>query len=357
MAEIKLKKLNKSFDDNSVVKDLDLTVEQGEIVALLGKSGCGKTTTLRMIAGLLDPDQGEISFDDETVTHLAGKERGAVMVFQDYRLFPHMTIFDNIAFGLKVRRKKKEYIRDKVAWAMEMVELIGYEGHYPAELSGGQRQRVALARALVLEPRVLLLDEPLSNLDAALRGRMRKLIVELHNKLNLTTIFVTHDQKEAMLVADRIAIMKDGIINQVASPTEIYYKPANIWVANFIGQSNLLSGKLKENKLETVLGDWNFSQLEDAHWANGDQKTREVRVLIRPEEITLSQVNGQVPLIRGQIEEYNFTGESWFYNIRAGDERILVRSSENKRFEKGELVDLKVNERSISIFAKEGVEC
>ncbi|AZR72145.1 hypothetical protein BBF96_01285 [Anoxybacter fermentans] len=361
MAEIKLDKISKSFGEKEVVKNLELTVKQGELMVLLGQSGCGKTTTLKMIAGLLDPDAGEIYFDGEPITHLKGRERGAVMVFQDYRLFPHMTVYENIAFGLKVRKKDRNFIKKKVEWALKMVELPGVEKRYPSELSGGQRQRIALARALVLEPRVLLLDEPLSNLDAVLRDKMRKLILNLHKTLNLTTIFVTHDQKEAMVLADRIAIMKDGVIQQVASPTEIYYRPANSWIASFVGQANLISGKVTESHLKSILGSWDLSQLKEDQWLELKNhryriQPKEVKILIRPEEIKLLRKNSSGLMednqVSGEIEEYTFTGENWFYHVRVGNEKVLVRGSGKEQFTPGEMVNLEVNKEAICIYSK-----
>lgn len=358
MAEIRLENITKRFEEKEVVKSLNLLIQQGELVCLLGESGCGKTTTLRMIAGLLDPNEGEIYFNDQPISHLKSRERGAVMVFQDHRLFPHMTVRENIAFGLKVRRRDKKKIREKVQWALDMVKLAGYEDRYPGELSGGQSQRIALARALVLEPKVLLLDEPLSNLDAVLRDDMRNLIKDLHRTLNLTIIFVTHDQKEAMMMADRIAIMEEGVIQQVDEPTGIYYRPANQWVARFVGQANLLPGKVQGDQLASLLGDWKLTELSADQWAEQNlaqslDLTSDLTIMVRPEEIQME--SGQRDLttgVVGRIVGYTFTGEFWSYEVEVGQEKVLVSSSGKGRFVKGDPVQLKVDAKAICLFGQ-----
>lgn len=358
MAEIRLDNITKRFNDKEVVKSLNLTIHQGELVCLLGESGCGKTTTLRMIAGLLAPNEGEIYIDGQPVSHLKSRERGAVMVFQDHRLFPHMTVFENIAFGLKVRRRDKKQIRNKVQWALDMVKLSGYEKRYPAELSGGQSQRIALARALVLEPKVLLLDEPLSNLDAVLRDDMRSLIKDLHHSLQLTIVFVTHDQKEAMMLADRIAIMEEGVIQQVAEPTDIYYRPTNQWVARFVGQANLLPARATDSKVQSLLGEWQLASLEREQWADQNfnqvpHLTSELVVMVRPEEIQIVDKKNGFDIVTGKIVDAIFTGESWSYQVQINDQIIVVNTAGKDRFFKDDLVGLKVDAKSICLFIKE----
>ena len=236
---VRLEGVTKRFGSLVAVDNVSFEVEAGEFFVLLGPSGCGKTTTLRIIAGFEQPDEGHVYFDDEDVTRRKPYERETAMVFQNYARWPHMTVFDNIAFGLKIRKVPWEEIRRKVKWALELVRLEGLEDRYPHQLSGGQQQRVALARALVVEPRVLLLDEPLSNLDAKLRVKMREELRELQRKLNITTIYVTHDQVEAMTMADRVAVLNRGRILQVGSPREVYLNPENLFVAAFIGRSNI----------------------------------------------------------------------------------------------------------------------
>jgi spermidine/putrescine ABC transporter ATP-binding subunit len=232
--------LRKSYGSALVVDDLDLSVIPGEFLTLLGPSGCGKTTTLNMVAGFVDPDSGSIHLGGRDVTYLPPDRRESAMVFQQYALFPHMTVFENIAFGLRMRKVPKSEVGDRVLDALAKVGLSGSESKYPRQMSGGQQQRVALARAIVVRPKVLLLDEPLSNLDLKLREQLRLELKHLQRELGLTTIFVTHDQTEALVMSDRIAVMKDGEIQQLGTPTEIYRSPRTAFVAGFVGQSNLL---------------------------------------------------------------------------------------------------------------------
>ena len=246
MAEIQLCNLSRSWGYFVDVKDFNLTIADKEVLVLLGPSGCGKTTTMRMIAGLEDISEGEIFIDGKLVNHLEPKDRDISMVFQSYALYPNMNVYENIRFPLKVRKIEKKIQDSKVKKAAQMVELTDYLDRKPAELSGGQKQRVALARAIVREPNVFLMDEPLSNLDAKLRVSTRAQIKNLSHELAITTIYVTHDQIEAMTLADRVVVMKQGIVQQVGSPTDIYDRPANSFVAGFIGSPamNLIEGKI-----------------------------------------------------------------------------------------------------------------
>ncbi len=234
--------VNKRYGSNHVVKDLNLVVNEGEFLTLLGSSGCGKTTTLRMIAGFEEPTTGSIKVEGVPVEEKEPYERNVNTVFQTYALFPHKTIFDNIAYGLKMKKVPKEEIRKRVLEMMDMVQLTGFEKRYPSQLSGGQKQRVAIARALINRPRVLLLDEPLGALDLKLRKQMQLELKRLQKKLNITFIYVTHDQEEALTMSDRIAIMHDGIVDQLDTPTEIYEHPATRFVATFIGETNTYDG-------------------------------------------------------------------------------------------------------------------
>ncbi|MBR6257542.1 MAG: ABC transporter ATP-binding protein [Lachnospiraceae bacterium] len=234
--------VNKKYGSNHVVKDLNLTVNEGEFLTLLGSSGCGKTTTLRMIAGFEEPSTGTIKVEGVPVEEKEPYERNVNTVFQTYALFPHKTIFDNIAYGLKMKKVPKPEIKERVLEMMEMVQLSGFEKRYPSQLSGGQKQRVAIARALINRPRVLLLDEPLGALDLKLRKQMQLELKRLQKKLNITFIYVTHDQEEALTMSDRIAIMHDGIVDQLDTPTEIYEHPATRFVATFIGETNIYDG-------------------------------------------------------------------------------------------------------------------
>lgn len=247
MSSIRLSSLTKSFGPLVAVNNLDLELQQGELVAFLGPSGCGKTTTLRMIAGFERADSGAIYLGGSEVTNLPPERRNAGMVFQNYALFPHLTVFENVAFGLQMRKISKADIRKRVADILAKVQLTGLEHRYARQLSGGQQQRTALARALVFNPTVLLLDEPLANLDAKLREEMRFYIRNLQQEFGITTIYVTHDQAEALVLADRVAVMRSGVLQQIDVPEEIYRRPRNSWVADFVGIANLIRGKVAEH--------------------------------------------------------------------------------------------------------------
>ena len=253
----------------------ELIVENGKFLTLLGPSGCGKTTTLRMIAGFERPDRGEILFDGRPVNDLPPYERNIGIVFQDYALFPHMTVFKNVAFGLEMKGLPKSEIERKVRWALEIVGLTGLENRYPEQLSGGQQQRVALARALVVEPEVLLLDEPLSNLDAKIRERLRGEIRRIQRELGITTIYVTHDQEEAMAISDRIAVMNFGKVEQVGKPLELYYRPETEFVARFLGLSNIL--ELEAENGRACLNELCFDV----------GRSGRVRIFFRPESVLI----------------------------------------------------------------------
>lgn len=240
MADIKLSNVVKKYGDVTIIDQLSLAVAHGEFFTLLGPSGCGKTTLLRMIAGFIIPDAGQVHIGEEDVTHLAAHKRETGMVFQDYALFPDKTVFDNVAYGLRVRKFSSQLIDTKVDRILQRVELAHLKKRYPGELSGGQRQRVALARALVIEPRILLMDEPLSNLDAKLRIQMRDVIRELQQEAKITTIFVTHDQEEALSMSDRIALLRSGRIDQLDTPEGLYSRPLTAYAADFIGGANLI---------------------------------------------------------------------------------------------------------------------
>ena len=242
MASVELKRVSKQYGDAVAVADMSLQIAHGEFVALLGPSGCGKTTTLQILAGFLEPTSGDILVDGESMRGVPPHKRNVGVVFQSYALFPHLSVFDNVAFGLKMRRQGEAEVAGRVAQALDLVQLTGLEKRYPRELSGGQQQRVALARALVIEPAVLLLDEPLSNLDANLREQMRFEIRQIQRRIGITTVFVTHDQSEAMAAADRLVVMSKGSIRQVGTARQVYETPVDLFVAEFIGQANLLRG-------------------------------------------------------------------------------------------------------------------
>ncbi len=307
MAKLVLDAVVKHLGGKEVVKGLNLEIESGKLVCLLGPSGCGKTTTLRMIAGFLTPDAGRILLDGTPITHLPPEQRPTAMVFQQYALWPHMDVFHNIAFGLQIRKQSRQNIRERVRDVLKLVRLEGYERSYPAQLSGGQQQRVALARALVLEPKVLLLDEPLSNLDTKLREQVREEIREIQQRVGITTIFVTHDQDEALSISDRVAVLQEGYLEQYATPDILYKEPATRYVASFIGAMNIYSGQLHEQSIEvdgTVIPCQQFS----AH-AQGT-----VGIAVRPEDVCITDdeqagVSASVKqrILRGHYQELILT--------------------------------------------------
>lgn len=304
---VEIEGVNKIYGSNHVVRDLNLSIEEGEFLTLLGSSGCGKTTTLRMIAGFEEPTSGTIMVEGERVEEKEPFERNVNTVFQSYALFPHKTIYDNIAYGLKMKKVPKAEIRERVTEMMEMVQLSGFEKRYPSQLSGGQKQRVAIARALINRPRVLLLDEPLGALDLKLRKQMQLELKRLQKKLNITFIYVTHDQEEALTMSDRIAVMHDGIIDQLASPAEIYEHPATKFVATFIGETNIYDGCITriedgiaamtlENGAVSVKCPEDFSLLEYA------------TISVRPEKMkfAVSPVEGFE--LEAQVKDYIYVG-------------------------------------------------
>uniref|UniRef100_UPI00262D138F ABC transporter ATP-binding protein n=1 Tax=Thermococcus sp. TaxID=35749 RepID=UPI00262D138F len=274
MVSVELRGIEKCWED-FCLRISNLKVRDGELLTILGPSGCGKTTTLRIIAGFERPDSGEVLFGDRAVNELPPYERGIGIVFQDYALFPHMTVFRNVAFGLEMRKLPKAEIEKRVREALELVGLEGFENRYPEQLSGGQQQRVALARALVVEPKVLLLDEPLSNLDAKIRERLRSEIGRIQRELGITTLYVTHDQEEAMAISDRIAVMNVGTIEQVGKPLELYYRPKTKFVATFLGTGNILELEAKDGR--ACLGELCFDVEEEGT----------VRLFFRPENVFL----------------------------------------------------------------------
>jgi len=294
LTRVRLENITKVYGSVVAVDRVTLEIESGELFTLLGPSGCGKTTTLRIIAGFEVPEEGKIYFDDEDVTFLKPYRRNTAMVFQNYALWPHMTVFDNIAYGLRIKKLPQEEIRRRVKWALELVKLEGLENRYPLQLSGGQQQRVALARALVVEPRVLLLDEPLSNLDAKLRIEMREEIKKLQRKLGITTVYVTHDQLEAMSISDRIAVMNKGKVLQYGPPRQVYFRPTSLFVADFLGRSNILygkAGKQHDGYIDVYIPDLDATltgvPVREITSSN-------VAVVIRPEIARLVEKNQQV---------------------------------------------------------------
>ena len=318
----KIYKNPKTGKDFYAVHDVELDIKPGSFVTLLGPSGCGKTTTLRMIAGFESPDEGEIYLGGEPINALTPNKRDTAMVFQSYALFPHYNVFDNVAYGLKLRKVPKAEIERRVEEILALVELSGMESRMTNQLSGGQQQRVALARALVVEPGVLLFDEPLSNLDAKLRVQMRTEIRRIQQKLGITAIYVTHDQAEAMSISDQIILMKSGVIAQMGTPMEIYYHPNSEFVADFIGECNFLKGAVESvDKGEAVLNVNGHRVTVEAgdHVAKGEQR----EIVLRPEAIQI----GDSGLLPCTVELSCFMGSYQNYHVRVGD--TLVKISDN----------------------------
>jgi putative spermidine/putrescine transport system ATP-binding protein len=321
MTRLSIAGLEKAYGGVRAVRGIDLEVAEGELVSLLGPSGCGKTTTLRCVAGFEIPTGGSIAFDGADVTGLPPEKRDIGMVFQNYALFPHLTVAQNLAFGLEMRNIDAAARNKRIADVLAMVQLSGYEARYPRELSGGQQQRVALARALVIEPRLLLLDEPLANLDAKLRDEMRFFIRSLQRRVGITAMYVTHDQAEAMVMSDRIVVMFDGLIHQLGSAEDVYDRPATKAVSNFIGLSNFLEGKVAGRdgtrwRIDTALG--SVSCGAGYAPAQGDKAS----AMIRPEAIELS-AEASAGAFPGKVEERYFLGNIADYRIRMADGSIL----------------------------------
>ncbi|NJE48452.1 ABC transporter ATP-binding protein [Thermococcus sp. 9N3] len=326
MVDVKLENIVKTFDGTTALKGISLHIKHKELFTLLGPSGCGKSTTLRIIAGLDYPDSGHIYFGDEEVTYLPSYQRGAVLVFQNYALWPHMTVFDNVAYGLKIRKVPKEEIKRKVEWALELVKLKGFENRYPTQLSGGQQQRVAIARALVVEPKVLLLDEPLSNLDAKLRLEMRSEIRRIQRELGITVIYVTHDQEEAMAISDRIAVMNVGTVEQVGTPRDIYERPRTEFVASFMGKTNVIPAKVVERNGDKVTVEFESFHLDGLHYT---EKSDNVVLVIRPERIKFRPGENTVSL-EGTVDLIEYYG--FFTEVVGlfGETRIIARAISDK---------------------------
>jgi ABC-type Fe3+/spermidine/putrescine transport system ATPase subunit len=320
--KISLKNIFKRFGRLDAVSGVTVDINDGELFTLLGPSGCGKTTLLRLIAGFYKPDGGDVLFDGRSVSNVPPAERGIGMVFQNYALWPHMTIFDNVAYGLKLRKIPADEITRKVDRVMKMVNLTGLEKRYPGQLSGGQQQRVALVRALVLDPDVLLLDEPLSNLDAKIRVQVRAEIRKLQKELNVTTIYVTHDQEEALTLSDRITVMNFGKIQQIGVPKALYERPENAFVADFIGINNLIRGRvLRVRDNGRLLFETPFGSLE----GTGDGRLRQndpCIITIRPETAHIGQPPGDEPgfnHLEGMVSFTYYCGNSLRYDVEMGD--------------------------------------
>ncbi|MBS6630071.1 ABC transporter ATP-binding protein [Lacticaseibacillus paracasei] len=307
---VELKHVGKRYGDTQVLKDINIEIEQGKFYTLLGPSGSGKTTILRAIAGFLDVSEGEVLFDGKRINDVPANQRKVNTVFQDYALFPHLNVFDNVAFGLRLRRMSKQDIQTKVEDALKMVRLQGYADREISELSGGQQQRVAIARAIVLEPQVLLLDEPLSALDAKLRKDMQYELRELQERLGITFLFVTHDQEEALALSDEIFVINDGEVQQSGTPVDIYDEPVNHFVADFIGESNIIQGHM----IKDFLVEFNGKRFECAD--AGMRPNEPVEVVLRPEDLDITPANsGKVNV---EVDTQLFRGD--YYEIVGYDD-------------------------------------
>ena len=339
---INLTGISKSYGDHVVLDDLNLYIRENEFITLLGPSGCGKTTTLRIIGGFEAPDAGSVVFDGKDITSLPPNERNLNTVFQKYALFPHMSIAENIAFGLRIKKKSKEYINDKIRYALKLVNLEGFENRSIDSLSGGQQQRIAIARAIVNEPKVLLLDEPLGALDLKLRQDMQYELIRLKNELGITFIYVTHDQEEALTMSDTIVVMNQGYIQQIGTPEDIYNEPQNAFVADFIGDSNILDGIMIEDRLVEILG----AKFECVDVGFG--KNKPVDVVIRPEDIDL--VKPEEGTIRGRVTHLIFKGVHYEMEVTVNGFELLVHSTD--LFPVGQEVGIHVDPFDIQIMNK-----
>ncbi|WP_440059397.1 ABC transporter ATP-binding protein [Thermogladius sp. 4427co] len=349
---VRLENVSKYFGSVVAVDNVSLSIEKGEFFTILGPSGCGKSTTLRVIAGFEVPDTGRVFFDDEDVTFKKPYERDTAMVFQNYALWPHMTVYDNIAYGLRVRKKKyklsEEDIRRLVKQVLELVRLEGLEKRYPLQLSGGQQQRVALARALVVRPRVLLLDEPLSNLDAKLRIEMREELKRIQRSLKITTIYVTHDQVEALSMSDRIAVMNAGRVMQVGRPDEVYFKPRNLFVAEFLGRSNIFEGHVVGESGDYVIVripefDVDIPAVPVEKGVRG-----KVAVVIRPEILSIGGIRSSDTVVfKGVVDFKMFIGDKLETRVRVGKTTLLAYLPNYLDIQIGSPIELSASARNI----------
>ncbi|SCI19900.1 MULTISPECIES: ABC transporter ATP-binding protein [unclassified Romboutsia] len=339
MSHVNLINLNKSFDKVNVLKNINLEINEGEIISLLGPSGCGKSTTLKIIAGILELDEGDILFDGASVKNIPTGKRDAAIVFQDYLLFPHMNVFENIEFGLKMKKVKKEARVKKVQELVELVKLNDYKSKYPSELSGGQQQRVAIARTLAISPKVLLLDEPFSNLDISLRNEMRDFVLNLQKKLEITTILVTHDKEEALMMSDKVAVMLDGEIKQYDTPSNLYENPNSKEVANIFGDRNYLQGKIKNNKFISNSVELNLKDVKDIN---------NVELMIPQESIKLLNRDSKEG-IEGKIIKRKYAGEKTYYDVKV-NETILKSSSDNNFYKEGDIIKVEIKTQNIVLF-------
>ncbi len=346
MSYLKLNNISKHFDDFVAVDHVSLSVTKGEFISLLGPSGCGKTTTLQMIAGFLEPTAGSIVLDGKDITLLKPNERGLGIVFQKYALFPHMTVLENVAFGLEMRKVKKTERLQRAREALELVHLGQFIERYPRQLSGGQQQRVALARALVIDPHLLLLDEPLSNLDAKLREDMQLELHEIQRRVGTTTIMVTHDQSEALAVSDRVAVLQKGRIEQIDKPFDVYEYPKSDFVSSFLGKTNAFEGSINQGHLQVgsqrlPIGELNLADSTASRFA------------LRPEKIRFCN---DAPKLKGKVINRIFLGSQWIYEVETELGEFLIYEANNTHREgtaEGQIVGLTWNNEDLRLIQQE----
>ena len=353
--DIRIKNAVKRYGENTVIKDLSVEIKEGEFFTLLGPSGCGKTTLLRMIAGFNSIEGGDFFFGERRVNDMDPAKRNIGMVFQNYAIFPNMTVKDNVAFGLKNRKVPKDQCEKETDEFLKLMQIDEYRDRMPERLSGGQQQRVALARALVIKPDVLLMDEPLSNLDAKLRVEMRTAIKEIQNRIGITTVYVTHDQEEAMAVSDRIAVMDGGVIQQIGRPRDLYQRPENLFVATFIGRTNVLDAKLEcaGGKGTLTFADGHAVQLDNIDPAAASQA---VKVSVRPEEFVI-QRDATAPGVSATVDDSVFLGLNthYFVHLDSGEKVEIVMESEiENSVPKGTAIKLAVKTHKINVFTADG---
>lgn len=339
---LELQNIKKSFDDKEILNNFNLKVNRNEFVTFLGASGCGKTTILRIIAGFEKTDSGKVLFDNKDITKLPPNLRNINTVFQKYSLFPHLNVSENIAFGLKIKKKSKDYIKDKIKYALKLVNMEGYENRHPDSLSGGQQQRIAIARAIVNEPKILLLDEPLSALDLKLRHEMQQELIRIKKEVGITFIYVTHDQEEALTMSDRVVVMNQGIIQQIGTPLNVYDEPKNAFVADFIGDSNILDGIMIEDKLVEIHNkkvpcvDYGFKPNEP------------VDVVIRPEDLKIVDKNDGY--FSGRVISVIYKGAYFDIKVQSTDFTWTIQS--NRAATVGNIVGLSVIPDDIQVMHK-----
>lgn len=352
---IKIKNAVKRYGTNTVISDISLDIKEGEFFTLLGPSGCGKTTLLRMIAGFNTIEGGDFFFNDKRINAIDPSKRNIGMVFQNYAIFPHLTVKQNVAFGLKNRKYSKEDSERETLKFLELMQIEQFKDRMPDKLSGGQQQRVALARSLVIQPDVLLMDEPLSNLDAKLRVEMRSVIKEIQNRVGITTVYVTHDQEEAMAVSDRIAVMKDGVIQHLGTPKDIYQRPTNLFVSTFIGRTNLIEALLECENDATFLKFSSGYRVEMNNVLEAERQSRKVTVSVRPEEFTISTETKEG--IKAVVDSSIFLGLNthYFVHLISGEKAEIIQESKiDSIIPVNAEIYLTVKEEKINLFTEDG---